>query len=166
MPVTVQLEPLVIEPPLRLKVFEPFVAPVKVAPVQVVAPEPENVMPLGNVSATATPAIVTPLAAGLVIVIVIADVPFTAVLVGLNAFVIVGGARTTNVAEPVPPVPPCVELAAPVVFAREPDAVAVTVTPRAQLLLAAIEPPVRLTEPALAFAVKVPPQVLVAPGVE
>src|SRR6476659_8493623 len=80
-----------------------------------------------------------------------------------NALVIEGGVATVKLAEAVLPVPPFVELTAPLVLVYWPDAVPVTFTTRVQFVLTAMLPPVRemLVEPATAVAV--PPQVLVRP---
>jgi hypothetical protein len=77
---------------------------------------PATTTPEGNVSLTATPASATVLAAGLVIVRVRVEVPPTAMVDGANPLVIVGGAATVKVFEAVRPVPPFVELTAPVVL--------------------------------------------------
>ena len=94
-------------------------------------------------------------------------VPFSGMLAAPNALVIDGGVATVKLAEAVLPVPPLVELTAPLVLVYCPDAVPVTFTTRVQLVLTAMLPPVRemLVEPATAVAV--PPQVLERPfGVE
>jgi len=109
----------------------------------------------------ATPDRATVLAAGFEIVMVKVVVPVVcAMLAAAKDLVIVGGETTVKVAEAVPPVPPLVELTAPVVFAFEPALVALTLTTRVQLELTASEPPVRLMLPAPAVAVNVPPQPL------
>ena len=155
----------VTEPPVRLIEVSPAVA-VNVPPQLLVAPGVlATCMPVGNGSLTATPVSVVPLL-GLVIVRVRVEVPPAGIDVGLKALVIVGAAMTVKVAEPVPPVPPLVEVTARVVLVFEPPVVAVTLTDTAQLLLALIEPPVRLIDPSPAFGEKVPPvQVFVALGV-
>lgn len=87
------------------------------------------------------------------------DVPFGATVVGENAFVMVGGAKTFNVAEAVRPVPPSVELTAPVVLAFAPAVVPRTLTLIVQLLPAvAIAPPVKPMLVAPIVGAKVPPQ--------
>jgi hypothetical protein len=104
---------------------------------------------------------------GLVIVsvsVVLKPVP-TAMELAANDLVIVGGISTASVAVAVPPVPPFAELTLPVVLVFTPDVVLVTLTEMAQLLLVATVPPVRLMVVSPAFGEKVPPQVLVAPGV-
>jgi hypothetical protein len=83
-----------------------------------------------------------------------------------NALLIVGGATTVNVAVLlVVPGPPSFELRTPVVLACAPLVMPFTVTDKAQVPPDATVPPLKLTEVALAAALNVPPQVLVAPGV-
>jgi hypothetical protein len=85
---------------------------------------------------------------------------------GENAFVIAGGATTVNVAEAVSPVPPSLELMAPVVLFFVPAVVPVTATVTVQLLPGvAIAPLVRETVVAPAAGANVPPQLFVAAGV-
>ena len=72
--------------------------------------------PVGNVSVNATPVSATAFAAGLVIVKVSDVVAFRAMLAGLNALAIDGGATTLMQAEAVPPVPPSIEVTLPVVL--------------------------------------------------
>jgi hypothetical protein len=164
--VMVQLLPVLMVPPLRLKLLEPMVAPVKVAPEHVVAPAVDNVMPDGKVSLTATPASATVLAAGLVMVMVMVEVPFTGMLVEPKALVMVGGATTVKTALAVKPVPSFVELTVPVVLLLEPPVVAVTSTFTVQVLPGvAIDPllTVRLVAPPA--GANVAPQVLPIFGV-
>src|SRR5205085_2556118 len=67
----------------------------------------------------------------------------------------------------VAPVPPLVELTAPVVLVTVPDCVPVTFTTIVQVAPGvAMLPPVRLMLVELAAAVTVPPQLLVTPGVD
>ena len=70
----------------------------------------------GKVSVNPTPVNATVLADGLVIVIVRALVPFTAMLAGVKALTVVGGVATFRVAVPAAPVPPSVELTGPVLL--------------------------------------------------
>ena len=106
------------------------------------------------------------LAAGLVMVMVIVEVPFTGMLVGLNALVMVGADTAVSVADAVVPVVVgLVELTVPVVLFLVPAVVAVTLTETEQLLLTGMDPPLRLIEVAPAVGEKVPPQVFVAFGV-
>src|SRR5579864_4122946 len=92
---------------------------------------------------------------------------FSTMLVGLNDLLIVGGLATVRVAVLlVAPVPPFVELTAPVVFDTVPDCVPVTFTTMVQLVPGvAMLPPDRLMLVLFAVAVTVPPQVLLTPGV-
>src|SRR4029077_11221027 len=104
-----------------------------VAPVKLTVPEPATAVgvplqvpprlfgvattiPAGRVSVNATPVSATALAAGLVMVNVSVETPFTAITVGLNAFAMEGGATTSIEAEAVPPVPPSFDVMAPLVF--------------------------------------------------
>ena len=158
--------------------FAAIVAPVNAIPVgavvvsvppQTVAVALATVSPVGMVSVNATPVRETVFAAGLVIVKVSDVVAFCAMLVGLKTLAIDGGATTASVAVLlVAPVPPSVELTAPVVLALAPAVVPVTFTLNVQELFAAMVPPVRLIVPEPATAVMVPlPQVPVRPfGVE
>jgi len=82
---------------------------------------------VGNVSVNATPVSWSTLPAGFVNVNVSVDVPPTGIVVGLNAFAIVGGAFTCRFAVLlVWPGPPLVDVTAPVVLSYEPGAVLVT----------------------------------------
>ncbi len=152
-------------PPVRLIVVAPA-APVKVAPQLLVRfGVLATCMPAGNVSLTAIPVSVTVFPAGLVIVSVSVDVPFTGMLVGLKALVMVGATSTAKLADAVFPVPPFAELTAPVVLLATPELVAVTLTDTVQELLTANVPPLRLIVVAPPVGAKVPPQVLMAFGV-
>src|ERR1041385_1029073 len=95
-------------------------------------------------------------------------VPFNGMLAAPNVLVMDGGEATISVAVLlVAPVPPLVELIAPVVLVTVPDCVPVTFTTIVQVAPGvAIDPPVRLMLVELAAAVTVPPQVLLTPGVE
>ena len=87
-------------------------------------PQPEVEAPVvlatttlvGNVSLNATPVRAAVLAAGLVMVKVRVEVPFSAMVLGEKALLIVGGTSTANVAAAVAPVPPLVEVTFPVVL--------------------------------------------------
>ena len=152
-----------------------IVAPVKLMPVGfvVVKVPPQTVevllatvSPVGSVSVNATPVRATVLAAGLVIVNVSDDVLFNWVLVGLNALAIEGGATTVMGAVLlVVPVPPSVEVIAPVVLLASPATVPFTSTLKVHDALWATLPPDRLITPLPAVAVTVPPQVLLTLGV-
>jgi hypothetical protein len=80
--------------------------------------------------------------------------------------VIIGGAATVRVAEAVLPVPPFVELTAPVVLFLTPAVVAVTATETTHELLAAIDPPLNVRVISPGEGENVPPlQVPIALGV-
>jgi len=150
-------------PPTKLMLVPPAVA--KAVPPQVFA-RPFGVAttkPVGSVSANATPASATVLAAGFVIVKVSDVVPFNAIDVGLNALAIDGGATTASVAVAVFPVPPLVELTAPDVFVNEPGVAASTFATTVHELFPAIVPPVKLMLVPPAVAEAAPPQLFVKP---
>jgi hypothetical protein len=109
------------------------------------------------VSVNATPVSATVFAAGLVAVKVSVVVPFSGIVVGLNAFAIEGGATTLRLAEAVPPVPPSVEVTAPVVLFFCPADVPVTFTEKVHELLSARLAPERLMTFVPWVAVMVPP---------
>src|SRR5215831_11202318 len=93
-------------------------------------------------------------------------VPFREMLAAPNALLIVGGATIfIRAVLLVVPVPPSVELIAPVVLLASPAAVPVTLTVSVQEELCVPLPPDRLMTPVPAVAVTLPPQVLVTPGV-
>ena len=85
-------------PPVRLTVLDPAVA-VTVPPQ---APTTLGVAatctPVGSVSVKLTPVNVTVLAAGLLVVKLSVEVPFSAMLVGLKTLLMTGGATTVSVA--------------------------------------------------------------------
>jgi hypothetical protein len=113
---TAQLLLTGIDPPLRLIVVAAAGA-VNVPPQVLVAPGVlATCIPAGKASLTATPVRVTVLAAGLVMVRVRVEVPFTLMGSGAKALVIVGAALTAKLAEAVVPAPPFVELTVPVVL--------------------------------------------------
>jgi len=96
-------------------------------------------------------------------------VPFTAMLVGLNALVMVGADTTVSVAEAVVPVVVgLVELTVPVVLVFVPAVVAVTFTETVHVPPTAMVPALKLIEvaPALGLKVGVPQPLVVALGVE
>ena len=103
-----------------------------------------TVSPVGSVSVKATPVSATAFAAGFVIVNVSDVVAFKAMLLGLNTLAIDGGATTLMEAEAVPPVPPSVEVTAPVVLFCVPAAIPVTLMENVQLVFAARVAPLRL----------------------
>ena len=87
----------------------------------------------GKLSVNATPFSCTVFPAGLVMVMVSVLTPFSTIVVGLNALAIVGGATTfTRTVLLVVPVPPSVELIAPVVLLASPATVPVTLTVNVQ----------------------------------
>jgi len=124
--------------------------------------------PGGKVSVKATPVSAAEFETGLVIVKLSEVEPFSGMLVTPNDFAIEGGASTKRLAEAVVPVPPSADATAPVVLFLVPAAVPVTFTEKLQAALAASAAPDRLTRPAAAGAVIVPPpQVPISPfGVE
>ena len=81
-------------------------------------------------------------------------------LTGLAVCAISNGSAAASVAVAVPPLPPLLEDAAPVVLTKMPAAGAVTVTLKAHMLPAAIVAPDRLMLPG-AVVVSVPPQTVV-----
>src|SRR6266567_6683405 len=120
-----------------------------------------------NVSEKAIPFSAVVFAAGLVIVKVTVVVPFSGILAAPNALLIVGGATTVRLTVLLAaPVPPLVELTAPVVFDTFPACVPLTFTVTVQVFPGvAMLPPDRLIVVVLAVAVTAPPQVLLTPGV-
>jgi hypothetical protein len=136
-------------------------------PPQTVAVEFGTVNPFGRVSVKLTPVSASAVF-GLVIVNVSELVPLTAIVVGLNAFAIEGGAITVTLADAVPPVPPSTEVTLLVVLFFTPAVVPVTLIEKVQELFAAIVPPLKLTELLAGAAVINPaPQLPVNPlGVE
>src|SRR5215471_4514245 len=122
----------------------------------------------GKLSVNATPFSGSALAAGLVMVKVSVELVFGAMLAGLNALAIEGGACTWTVACAVPPVPPSVDVTLPVVLTFEPAVVPVTFTLNEHEPLAAMVPPDRLITLVFCVAVIVPaPQEPLRPlGVE
>lgn len=134
MPVTlttiVQVAPgVAIDPPVRLMLVE-LAAAVTVPPQVLLTPGVEATCnPFVNVSLKAIPFSALVLLAGLVIVKVAVVVPFRGMLAAPNALLIVGGATTLRVAVLLgKPVPPSVELIAPVVLLASPATVPVTFT--------------------------------------
>ena len=114
-----------------------------------------SVTPPGKVSVKATPARAVPVL-GLVIVNVRVEVPPATMGLGEKDLVMEGGATTVTDAFAVFPVPPFVEVTAPVVLFFTPEVAPVTVTLKAQLLFAAITPPFNAIELG-AVTVRVPP---------
>src|SRR5260370_17686317 len=123
--------------PVSDTVHEPAVA-VGVPPQLLVNPlGVATTSPAGKLSVNATPASATPLAAGLVSVMVRMLTPFAGMPMGLNALAMEGGETTDSEAEAVPPVPPSVEVTLPVVLFLVPEVVPVTFTAKGQEVLCA-----------------------------
>ena len=163
----VQVAPgVAIDPPVRLMLVE-LAAAVTVPPQELVTPGVDaTCRPFVSVSLKAIPVSALVLLAGLVIVKLTVVVPFRVMLAAPNALLIVGGATTFSVAVLLArPVPPLVEVIAPVVLLASPAAVPVTFTVKVQDAPCATVPPERLITPVPAVAVTVPPQVLTTPGV-
>src|SRR5215510_7295685 len=152
-------------PPVRLMLVE-LAAAVTVPPQVLLTPGVlATCNPFVSVSLNAIPFSALVLAAGLVIVKVTVVVPFRETLAAPNALLIVGGATIfIRAVLLVVPVPPSVELIAPVVLLASPAAVPVTLTVSVQEELCVTLPPDRLMTPVPAVAVTLPPQVLVTPG--
>src|SRR5438876_1363761 len=144
-----------------------MVAPVRVIPIgavvvrvppQTVEDAFATVNPTGSVSVNATPFKATVFATGFVIVKVSDVVALSAMFDGLKTFAIEGGATTVRTAVLLAaPVPPSVDVTAPVVLLFVPAVVPVTSTENVQVDPAAGDavsvPPERLIEVAPAFAV-------------
>src|SRR5579864_3979677 len=139
-------------PPVRLMLVDPAIA-VAVPPQVLLNPfGVETTNPVGSVSVNATPASATVLAAGLVMVKVSVVVPFNGIDAAPKALAIEGGATTARTAVLlVAPVPPSVEVIAPVVLLLLPAVVPVTSTEKVQV------------DPAAGGAVRVPPDRLMLP---
>jgi hypothetical protein len=153
-------------PPVRLIEVE-LAAAVTVPPQELLTPGVDaTCSPLVSVSLNAIPVSALVLLAGLVMVKVVVVVPFSGMLAAPNALLIVGGATTLSVAVLLAtPVPPLVEVIAPVVLTASPSTVPVTFTVKVQDAPCATVPAERLMEPEPAVAVTVPLQVLTTPGV-
>jgi len=165
---TVQVAPgVAMLPPVRLMLVL-LAAAVTVPPQEFVTPGVlATCRPLVNVSLNAIPVSDVVLDAGLVIVKVTVVVPFSGMLAAPKTLEMVGGATTFRSAVLlVVPVPPSVEVIAPVVLLASPSTVPVTFTLKVQEALWATEAPDRLMTPVPAVAVGVPPQVLLTLGGE
>src|SRR5215470_16646790 len=116
-------------PPVKLMLVE-LAAAVTVPPQVLLTPGVlATCNPLVNVSLKAIPFSALVLAAGLVIVKVTVVVPFSEMLAAPKALLMVGGATTfIGAVLLVLPVPPSVELIAPVVLFASPGTVPVTLT--------------------------------------
>jgi hypothetical protein len=123
-------------PPTRLMLVE-FAVAVTVPPQVLLTPGVDATCnPFVNVSLNAIPFSALVLLAGLVIVKVTVVVPFSVIFAAPNALLIVGGATTFKVAVLlVVPVPPSVELIAPVVLLPSPSTVPCTSTLNVQDVL-------------------------------
>jgi hypothetical protein len=131
--------------PESVMVFVPLMVRLLVPPQTLLVPL-TTVSPVGSVSLKATPVKATVLAAGLVMVNCNDVVAFSAMLVGLKTLAIDGGATTVRTAVLlVAPVPPSVEVIAPVVLLLLPALVPVTSTEKVHV------------DPAAGDAVSVPP---------
>jgi len=153
-------------PPERLTEPDPAV-PMTVPPQVLLRPlGVATTSPAGSASVNATP-VSASVVLGLLIWKVSDVVAFAWMLAAPNALVMVGALATVSVAVLlVAPIPPFVELTAPVVFDTVPDCVPVTFTTIVHVVPGvAILPPVRLMLVLFAAAVTVPPQLLVTPGV-
>ncbi len=151
----VQEAPAASVPPLNDT--EPLPATAVVVPVQVPL-TPFGVAttkPAGRLSVNATPLNATP-ELGFVIVKLSDVVPFNGIVSAPNTLLILGGEATVRVAVAVLPVPPFVEVTAPVVLVNTPDVVPVMVTLNTQVPLAATVAPVKLIT--FALMESVPPQ--------
>lgn len=103
-------------PPVKVTLEEPA-APVTVPPQEPFSPfGVATTKPEGKLSVNATPVSATPFAGGLVIVKVRDVEPPNPMLAAPNALAMTGGLATVRFADAVFPVPPLVELTAPVVF--------------------------------------------------
>lgn len=145
------------EPPVKLTELPPATA---VAVPPQVFTNPLGVatqIPDGNEFVKAAPVSAELLAAGFVNVNVSVLVPFTGIVVGLNAAAMDNGASTARLAEAVPPAPPSVELTAPVVLFFCPAEVPVTFTVNVHELLCASAAPLRLATFVPCIDVIVPP---------
>jgi hypothetical protein len=149
--------------PVKMTEVEPAVA-VAVPPQVLLSPlGVVTTKPAGKLSVNAKPVIETTLAAGFVMRKLSEVELFTATPAAPKDFAMTGGLATVKFALAVLPVPPFVELTAPVVLVILPDDVPVTFTTRAQVLFTATVPPDSETLPDPAVAVAVPPQVFVSP---
>lgn len=153
-------------PPVKLMLLEPAVYDGVPLHVLLGTFGVATTKPAGRVSVKATPVSPKP-ELGLLMLNVKLVVPLSGMLATPNALLMVGGLATMSVAVLlVAPVPPFVELITPVVLLTTPLRVPVTLKEIVQELLTGIPPPLRESEVLPAVApVKVPPQVLLNPGV-
>ena len=111
--------------------------------------------PEGNASVKPTPVSVVD-AFGLVMVKDSVTFPFKGVLPGVKLLLMLGGATTVTVADAVPPVPPSVEVTAPVVLFFTPAVVPVMLTEMVQVAPPARVPPEKLKVVAPGLGANVP----------
>lgn len=117
--------------------------------------------PAGRLSVNATPLNATPVL-GFVMVKVREVVPFSGIVAAPNALAIEGGVTTVKLAVAVLPVPPLVEVTAPVVLVYWPETAPVTVTLNWHWPPTAIVAP-ESAIPVGAVVVRVPPQTVEVP---
>lgn len=170
-PVVLFCAPAAVPVTLTLKVHEELAASVPparamLAPLAlaVIVPEPQvpvtpgvadTVSPAGNVSLTATPLKAT-VAFGLVMVKLSVVLPFSGMETPPNVIVMVGGLPTVMLADAVVPVPPSLDMIAPVTLFCTPATVPVTFTTNEQAVPDARPAPDRLMLLPPAAAVMVP----------
>jgi hypothetical protein len=150
--------PLVaIAPPARVTLVEPAAAVIVPVPQVPVSPfGVETTKPAGSASVNATPASAID-ALGFEMVKVSDVEPASPMEAEPKVFVMLGGVATVKFAVAVLPVPPLVEVTAPVVLVETPALAPVTLTLNVQDVPAAMVAPVRPTAPEPAVAVIVPP---------
>ena len=176
-PVVLVLTPAVVPVTFTTMMQEPLAA--SVPPERLMEPEPaaavtapphtpvrpfglETTSPEGKLSVKAMPLRDCDVF-GLLIVKVRLVLPPTGIVDAPKVLLMVGGPATMRLAESVLPVPPLVELTAPVVLFLMPKVVPVTFTEMVHELSVATVPPVRLIELEPTVAVEVPPQLDVRP---
>ena len=179
-PVVLFCAPAAVPVTLTLNVHDPLaasVAPAKLTllppAVAVIVPPPHdpvkpfgvaNAIPAGRLSVKPIPLSAIAFGAGFATVKLRVVVPFRGIVDAPNVLLIDGGATTERLADAVPPVPPSVDVTAPVVLFCTPAAVPVTLTLNVHDALAASVAPARLTLPdPAAAAIVPPPQAPVAP---
>jgi hypothetical protein len=152
-----------IVPPVSATLDEPAAAvtiPVPQVPVSPLGVD--TTRPAGNGSVKATP--VSAIEALEFVIVKLSGVEAARPIEAApNDLLMLGGVPTVKFAVAVLPVPPLVELTAPVVFVNDPGVLPVTFTLKLQFAPAAIVPPLRLSAPDPAAAVIVPAQELANP---
>jgi hypothetical protein len=133
-------------------------------PQVVVGPDVATVNPAGSTSVNPTPVSASAVL-GFVIVNVNVEVPLSAIIVGLNALLIDGGASTVMLAVAVLPCGVSFEVTLPLVLFFTPAVVPFTSTLIVHVPLADMAPPVKVSVVSVAAGVNVPPQVVLALGV-